>query len=85
MMQNLKRNAPLVKNTNGKRMKKKLITYNPDVHVKKEPDNNESTMLNIEITDNDKSTRQRQHAAVNPASFASYTVENSNHDLKLCI
>lgn len=75
MMQNLKRNAPLVMTTNGKRMKKKLITYNPDVHVKNETDSNDSSMLSIEITNNDMEMQET----------STITMDKSGDDVKASI
>ena len=46
LMQNLKRNAQSDKDSNGKRIKKKVITFDPRVHIKKE---NDPEPMNLEI------------------------------------
>ena len=55
LMKNLKRNAPLVSNSNGKRVKKKIITFDPTVHVKKEKQEHVTTMLNLELQSSESS------------------------------
>ena len=54
IMKNLKRNAPLVSNSNSKRVKK-IITFDPNVHVKQEKQDDVRTMLNLEINSSDGS------------------------------
>ena len=50
LMENLKRNAPTEKSNTGKRVKKKAITFNPTVHVKKEKiDDEQHETMNLEI------------------------------------
>ena len=75
MMQNLKRNAPLVTNNNGKRMKKKIITYNPDVHIKKEKPDQEHSVLNLEIVEDGASVQET----------STITMDKSGEDVKASI
>ena len=72
LMGKLKRNAPSEKNDNGKRVKKKIIAFNPDVHIKKEAVNDaETTEMHLEI--NNETSEQEA---------STLTMERSKDDIK---